>query len=55
MAGKKLLKRLVFGELLPMLAEIKENTALRILPAMISSERPDRVHKVIYLAAKRNN
>jgi len=52
MAGKKLLKRLVFGKLVPMPAEIKENTAPRIPPVEIPSDRPDTSHKVIYLAAR---
>lgn len=55
MAGKKLLKRVVFGKLLSMPAEISRNTAPYIPPATIPSGKPDRVHKVIYLAAKRSN
>lgn len=53
MAGKKLLKRLVFGKLLPMPAEINTDTTPNIQPATIPSGIPDRIHKVIYLAAKR--
>ena len=52
MAGKKILKRIVFGNLVAMPAEINENTAQFIKPSPISSEKADTLHKVIYCAAK---
>ena len=51
MAGKKLLKRLVFGNLVKMPAEIDENTSQYIEPNRIASDTPDTRHKVIYCAA----
>jgi ubiquinone/menaquinone biosynthesis C-methylase UbiE len=51
MAGKKLLKRLVFGNLVAMPAEIDENTAEYVEPNPIASDSPDSRHKVIYCAA----
>lgn len=52
MAGKKLFKKLVFGKLMPMPAEINKNTSEFIIPKLISADKPDHNHKVIYLAAK---
>ena len=51
MAGKKILKRLVFGELVRMPAEINPNTSDYVEPERISSSRPDTKHKVLYCAA----
>lgn len=51
MKGKKLLKRLVFGGLVRMPAEVTSGTTPPINPAPLSSERPDQSHKVIYCAA----
>ena len=51
MAGKKLLKRLVFGHLVKMPAEILADTATRVPPTPLTSGRPDRDHKVIFCAA----
>lgn len=51
MAGKKLLKRLVFGRLLPMPAEITANTAARVAPTPLPAGQPDRSHKVLFCAA----
>jgi hypothetical protein len=51
MAGKKLLKTLIFGNLVEMPAEITATTTRHIKPAPISSRRPDYRHKVIYCAA----
>lgn len=51
MAGKKLLKRLVFGRLVPMPAEITRDTALYASPPRLNPDVPDRGYKVIYLAA----
>jgi SAM-dependent methyltransferase len=51
MAGKKLLKRFVFGILVAMPAEIDENTSEYVEPNPIASDSPDIRHKVIYCAA----
>lgn len=51
MAGKKFFKRLVFGKLVPMPAEITEDTAQYSPPVPIPSNIPDKKHKVIYCAA----
>ena len=51
MAGKKLLKRIVFGGLVKMPAEITAETSQYIEPTRISSKRPDTEHKVIYCVA----
>jgi hypothetical protein len=50
-AGKKWLKRIVFGGLVEMPAEITTETSQYVEPARISSSRPDTGHKVIYCAA----
>lgn len=51
MKGKKFLKRLVFGELEPMPAEIQEGMASYVEPTLLPSDRSDICHKVIYCAA----
>jgi SAM-dependent methyltransferase len=51
MAGKKLLKRIVFGNLVTMPAEIDEHTAEYVVPNSIASDSPDTRHKVIYCTA----
>jgi SAM-dependent methyltransferase len=51
MAAKKLLKRMVFGHLTRMPAEINAETAQRVPPKSIASDRPNTSHKVIYCAA----
>jgi ubiquinone/menaquinone biosynthesis C-methylase UbiE len=51
MAGKKFLKRLVFGKLVKMPAEINKETCLYKEPDVISAEMPDVNHKVIYCVA----
>lgn len=51
MKGKKLLKRLVFGGLVKMPAEIDGGTAPHIAPAALPNNQPDSRHKVIYCAA----
>ena len=51
MAGKKLLKRLVFGNLVKMPAEITADTAAQLAPAVLPHGQPDRGHKVLYCAA----
>jgi hypothetical protein len=51
MAGKKLLKRLIFGNLVQMPAEIDATTAQYVEPNRLQPDRPDVAHKVIYCAA----
>lgn len=51
MAGKKLLKRLVFGNLLEMPAEVDEHTAKIISPDLLPSDEPCVTHKVIFCEA----
>lgn len=53
MAGKKLLKRLVFGELVPMPPEIDARSAAPYIPVRIDGGAPNRGFKVIYCAATR--
>ena len=48
MTGKKILKRLVFGSLVPMPAEIVAGMAPYVDPVPIPADRPDRMHKVLY-------
>jgi SAM-dependent methyltransferase len=50
-SGKKWLKRIVFGGLVDMPAEITAETSQYIEPVRISSSRPDTEHKVIYCVA----
>lgn len=52
MSGKKLLKRLVFGRLTPMPAEIDDRTADVARPVKISANTPDFSHKVIFCEAR---
>jgi len=49
--GKKIIKRLIFGRLVKMPAEIKENMVPFIEPIKLSSSQPDKKHKVIYCVA----
>ncbi len=51
MGGKKLLKKLVFGGLVKMPAEIEAGMVSYIEPTKLSMTEPDRNHKVIYCAA----
>ncbi|MFQ5640167.1 MAG: class I SAM-dependent methyltransferase [bacterium] len=51
--GKKFLKKLVFGKLVTMPAEIEEGMVPYEPPVQLPLGRPDRRHKVIYCAAKR--
>jgi SAM-dependent methyltransferase len=51
MAGKKLFKRIVFGSLVRMPAEISEDFVQFSYPASIPSDRSDERHKVIYCVA----
>ena len=54
MDGKRFLKRLVFGKLQPMPAEVDEHTAPRVEPLRISRDGPNRQFKVIYMTATLN-
>lgn len=49
--GKKWLKRLVFGKLVPLPAEIHEGMLEYVAPQPVPRGVPDRKHKVIYCAA----
>lgn len=51
MAGKKLLKRLVFGGLVKMPDEINGDTAPYVAPEKIDPGIPDTTHKVVYCRA----
>lgn len=51
MKGKKLLKKIVFGQLVKMPAEIIENAITYVEPKLISPNQPDQYHKVIYCVA----
>lgn len=57
MRGKKLLKRLVFGDLVPMPSEITENMYPYEAPIRLSVDNAeaDTKHKVLYCAAVKNN
>ncbi|HEY9605363.1 MAG TPA: class I SAM-dependent methyltransferase, partial [Allocoleopsis sp.] len=51
MGGKKLLKKLVFGGLVKMPAEIEEGMVPYVEPTKLPISEPDRKHKVLYCAA----
>ena len=51
-SGKKWLKRLVFGHMIRMPAEIKADIIPFTSPVRLSANQPDREHKVVYCAAK---
>jgi len=51
MAGKKLLKRLIFGSLMSMPAEITADVVPERAPTTLPRGIPDRKHKVIFCAA----
>ena len=51
MAGKKILKRLVFGSMVTMPAEITSDTSTYTPPISIPNHKPDTHHKVIYCKA----
>jgi hypothetical protein len=53
MAGKRLLKRLVFGAPALMPASITDGMADYTPPARIPADTADTVHKVIYCAARK--
>ena len=52
MKGKQFLKRIVFGKLVHMPQEIGAETTAYVPPTPIPDDREDRVHKVIFCAAK---
>ncbi|MCP2126912.1 class I SAM-dependent methyltransferase [Bradyrhizobium ottawaense] len=54
MNGKKFLKRIVFGNLVPMPVEIAEGMIDYTPPAQIPAGVPDRRHRVVYCAAQRH-
>ena len=49
--GKRIIKRLIFGRLVKMPPEIKENMGPFVEPTKLSSYQPDNKHKVIYCVA----
>jgi ubiquinone/menaquinone biosynthesis C-methylase UbiE len=51
MGGKRLLKRLVFGSLVAMPAELPQESRVYTPPVALSASEPDRTHKVIYCRA----
>ncbi len=51
MRGKQLLKRLVFGRLVTMPAELDTRQIPYVAPTELPTDRPDHRHKVIYCAA----
>lgn len=52
MAGKRWLKRIVFGGEVPMPAELSSDLHGHVLPAAIPGSRPDTHHRIIYCAAR---
>lgn len=54
MNGKRLLKRLVFGKLVPMPLELAVNDATYQAPVPIPPDQPDTRHQVIYCIATRS-
>ncbi len=52
MAGKKLLKRLVFGQMVPMPDTVVEGLVSYGPPEPIEASGPDHIHKVFYCAAR---
>jgi SAM-dependent methyltransferase len=53
MNGKRLLKRLVFGPLVPMPLELDPRDACYIEPQPIPADQPDISHQVIYCIARK--
>ena len=51
MAGKDLLRRIVFGKLTPMPAELPVSSAPLAEPKALRADAPDRLHKVLYCHA----
>ena len=53
MAGKKLFKRIVFGNLITMPNELELDIKKYTKPTLIENESSDLEHKVIYCVARR--
>lgn len=53
MAGKKFLKKLVFGQMVPLPAEIAATTCPYEKPQPIAADQPNTGYKVLYCAAKK--
>jgi ubiquinone/menaquinone biosynthesis C-methylase UbiE len=51
LAGKRFLKKLVFGRLVEMPSELSQSNQDLEPPTPLSPDRPDRVHKVLYCRA----
>ncbi|QQS10861.1 MAG: class I SAM-dependent methyltransferase [Rhodospirillales bacterium] len=51
MAGKERLRRLVFGKLAPMPAELRGDEAPYVAPVPIPADRPDTAYQVLYCVA----
>jgi SAM-dependent methyltransferase len=52
MAGKRWLKRIVFGAEVRMPAELAPDSHVYVAPERISGETPDKRHRIIYCAAR---
>lgn len=52
MSAKKLLKRFVFGSLVKMPAEIRDDSCPHVAPEALPADRPDTRHKVLFCAAR---
>ena len=53
MAGKKLFKRLVFGNLVPLPSELTEDSGVCSLPCNVDSREANRRHKVIFVVGEK--
>lgn len=53
MAGKKVFKRLIFGQLVPLPAELTDDMGAPQIPNRIPVDRKDTVHKVLFAVAQR--
>jgi ubiquinone/menaquinone biosynthesis C-methylase UbiE len=51
MAGKRLLKRIIFGPQVPMPAELRSDSGVYNSPTALAGDQPDLRHKVIYCVA----
>jgi len=51
MAGKRLLKRFVFGSLVPMPSELAAGMVPYVAPVSVPADCPDRIHKVLFCVA----
>lgn len=54
MKGKEFFKRIFFGKLVDLPAEVRESPGEYLPPLPLSPDRPDHQHKVIYLTAQKN-